>query len=375
MKILWIPHVAWRIPQRAHLFCRGLAGQHEVHVTDWDADFTRPSDYLSRRYLRNFTYRRSTDGSIVVHGIPRFSPALFLTPLRRLNSFLFARFVQHIISRYEIDVVVGTFICPAPQAPRLLFDLFDDNTGYWRAYGLHRSYADEIEATERAYLQKADAVIAASHVLAGRAIEAGACGSVSWIPNGVELSEYDGADGSRWSARLGLAGRLVAVIGNHDKPAEMAKLLAIAGLLARDNFHFVVAGRGLALPAAQKNASLLGLSNIHFVGPLERRAMPEFLAAMHLGLCPYLRTPGADAGSPMRLLQYAAAGLPTVCTDLEETRRMGFENVVLVKDDAQAAVDGLLKAAHMPRRRPPQILEYDLPKLIGSLEDIMAGRK
>src|SRR5512142_1044876 len=109
MRILWIPHTGWHIPQRAQLFCRALAQRHEVHVTEWVADFNSFSDYLSLRYLQNFTYHTYRDGNITVHRVPRFSPALFVPALRHLNTAVFSRIADRIIRYYRIDVVVGTF--------------------------------------------------------------------------------------------------------------------------------------------------------------------------------------------------------------------------------------------------------------------------
>jgi glycosyltransferase involved in cell wall biosynthesis len=373
MKILWIPHTGWHIPQRAHLFCRALAEQHEVHVTDWVADFIHVQDFFSRRYIQNFIYRQHNDGNIRVHGIPRISPALFFAPLRRFNSRLFAQTVQKIIEQYKIDVVVGTFVCPPPDAPRLVFDLFDDNTGYWRSYGIHRAYADEIEETEAAYLRKAHAVVASSSVLVEIAKRRGARGPVHFIPNGVETALYKSSNGAVWRARLGLTGVVVGVLGNHDKPAEMEKVLMAAQLLRDEAITFVVAGRGAALALAQKRANSLDLQHVHFIGAVLREEVPDILAAFDIGICPYLKGPGADAGSPMRLLQYAAAGLPTVCTEIEEVRRMAFPNVVLVEDNARDLVRGIRQALGMPRQCPAQIAAYDLPVLTVRYEAVLAG--
>jgi glycosyltransferase involved in cell wall biosynthesis len=385
VNILWIPHTGWHIPQRAHLFCRALlapafsgAERHNVHVTDWVADFTRPADFFSRRYLRNFTYRRYFDpetpgagGKITVHGVPRIAPALFFPFLRRLNTRLLSQLVARLIREYRIDVVIGSFLLPPPDAPRLVFDLFDDNVSYWRSFGKNPAYADEIEQTEQAYLQTADAVLAASHTLVDLAVRRQPRGAVHWLPNAVELRDYDQADPAKWRNRLGLTGKIVGVLGNHDKPAEMDKVIAVAQALAAENVRFVVAGRGSALAGARKQAG--SLENVLFTGPIARSEVPHLLAALDVGWCPYLRTPGADAGSPMRLLQYAAAGLPTVCTDLREARRMAFDNVVLVADGVEAAADGLRRALHLPRQRPPQIADYDLPLLTARLETILHG--
>jgi hypothetical protein len=147
------------------LFCRALAERHDVHVTDWIADFTSLRDFVSVRYLRNFMYRKWRDGNITVHRIPRFSPALYVPALRRFNTAIFSQITRRIIEHNNIDVVVGTFLLPPPKAPRVIFDLFDDNVAYWHSFGRVPGYADEIARTESIYLQKADAVVAASSVL------------------------------------------------------------------------------------------------------------------------------------------------------------------------------------------------------------------
>jgi glycosyltransferase involved in cell wall biosynthesis len=374
VKILWIPHTSWRIPQRAHLFCRALAGRHAVHVTDWDAGFASLRDYLSARYLRNFTYRQHRDGEVIVHGIPRLSPALYFPALRRLNAAVFSWYVQRIIARFNIDVVVGTFVVPPPRAPRLIFDLFDENVAYWRSFGPVPAYAAEIERTELAYLQSADAVVAASSVLADKAGLLGARGPVHLIPNGVDLRQYAHADGAAFRQRLGVAGKLVGSVANHDKLAELEKILAAAQMLSAEQVTFLIAGRGSAVPLAQRKASRLGLSNILFQGFIPPDQVADLISALDVGLCAYARSPMDDARSPMRLLLYSAAGLPTVCTDLEEVRRMNFPNVVLVQDDPASLAAGVRSALQMPRTMPGQISDYDLPVLVERWEGVLCSR-
>jgi hypothetical protein len=373
MKLLWIPHTGWHIPQRAHLFCRALAERHEVHVTDWVADFRTPRDLLSKRYLQNFFYRQYRDAKILVHGVPRFSPALFSQTLRDINRKLFERTIARIISKYTIDVVIGTFVVPPPHAPRIIFDLFDDNVAYWQTYGRVKSYAEEIDQVERAYLSAADAVVAASHVLFDLALKRGANCPVHLIPNGVELANFNNADGSGWRKKLGLDGHLVAVIGNHDKDVEMAKVIEMARGLADKNFQFIIAGRGSAIPRAKNRVREMDLKNVHFTGFLEPKNLPDFLAAMDIGLCPYQHSTGADASIPIRLLQYAAAGLPTVCPELVEAKRLAFDNVIIVEDQDRAFLDGLLHAAKKVKSRPVQIADYDLPLLVRRYEAVLQG--
>lgn len=372
MKILWIPHAAWRIPQRAQLFCRALAENHEVHVTDWAADFYSWRDYLDPRYPRNFLYRLSRDGRITVHGIPRISPALYVFALRRWNAAIFSSWVDRLIRQYRIDVVVGTFVVDPPDAPRLIFDLSDDNVAYWRQNGRMKRYADEIESAERAYLQKADAVVAASSVLAEKA-KARTSNPVHHIPNAVDLARFQNADGASLRAQWNASGGIIGLLGNNDKPEELRNVLDTAGLLATEDLTFVIAGRGSAVPNARKEALKKGLMRVQFLEDAAMQRAADIVNAFDIGLCPYRKTPGADAGSPMRLLLYAAAGLPTVCTDLEEVRRMGFSNVVLVGDNPDSMAEGIRQARQLPRSRPAQIAAYDLRRLAGEYEQVLYG--
>jgi glycosyltransferase involved in cell wall biosynthesis len=373
VRILWMPHTGWHIPQRAHLFARALAQRHEVHVTDWVADFSGIRDYCSIRYLRNYTYRRYRDGAVLVHGIPRISPALPFPVLRRLNTRIFSAMAQRIIARHRIDVVVGTFVVPPPRAPRVIFDLSDDNVAYWRSFGRVPEYADEIASVEQAYLRSADATVAISSVLVEKAQALGARGPVHHIPNAIDLRNFDSVGVSDIRRQLGVNGPLVGSIGSHDKPAELDKLLDAAALLASDNISVLIAGRGTAVPAAREQAQQRGLSNIHFIGPIPQTEAIRLTRALDAGICPYLKTPGADASSPMRILMYTAAGIPVVCTDLEEVRRMRFPNVVLVADHAPALAEGIRAALQVPRGRPPEIEAYDLTRLVAQYEAVLQG--
>ena len=365
-------HTAWRVPQRAHLFCRALAGRHEVHVVESEAGFARPRDYLSARYLRSLRSAEYQDGLITVHRVPRVSPALPVGLLRELNSMIFARVVRGIVKRHRIDRIVGTFLLPPPRSPaRLIFDSFDANAEFWRYRGAS-AYADEIDRTEYGYLQRADAVVAASTVLAEKALALDPRGPVYYIPNGIELRRFETLDRQRARARFGFEGRIVGSLANHDSSVELDLILDAARDLAGRGIQFVIAGRGGALAEAESRARHERL-DVVFPGYVPLEQAPEFISAFDVGLCVYSRTPMDDARTPMRLLMYAAAGLPTVATDLEEVRRLGLPNVVRVDDHGAAVARGILAALEMPRERPREIHAFDLPGLIARYEAVLEG--
>ena len=271
MNILWIPHTGWHIPQRAHLFCRALAERHTVHVTDWVADFTRPADFLSRRYLRNFFYRRYRDGKITVHGVPRLAPALFSPTLRRLNARLFEKLAARLIAEHSIDVVVGAFVCPPPRAPRLVFDWFDDNPAYWRFHEHNPTYADEIEAVESAYFQTADVVVTVSQVLYERALvirQNRPSAAVHWIPNGVDLARYRQADGARIRQRLGLENRqkVIGLVSALGKFSGLLRLFEAFALLDRPDVWLLVIGSGELWQTGVRWVQARGWKRVLFTG-------------------------------------------------------------------------------------------------------------
>ena len=368
MKVLWIPHTAWRTPQRAKMFCEKLSDRHEIHITDIDANFSTLRDFISLRYLKNYFYKKAQDGNITVHHIPRISPALFSKKLVEINYGIFSKHVQRIIEENEIDSVVGTFICKPPQARHLVFDLFDDNPTYWREFGRFKKYAEKIEAIENEYIEKADEIVAVSTLLADKVKKK----KVHLIPNGVDLNEFQKADGKNIREGLNLDGVVAGFVGNQDKYEELYKV-AKASKKHRD-LTFLIVGSGSAIPAIKKYIAKKGIKNFKFTGFIEPYEVPKYYKAIDIGLCPYLKTQGRDAGSPIKLLEYTAAGKPVVSTDLEEVKRMDFSNVVLVKDDSDSLAEGIRRALNSELEIPKKIENYDIDKLARDYEKVLKGR-
>ncbi len=374
MKILWIPHAGWHIPQRAHLFCRALAERHEVHVTDWATDFSTPGDYLSPRYLRNFTYRRYMDGKIAVHGIPRISPALYVPALRHLNTRIFSHYVQAIIDRQGIDAVVGTFVVPPPRARRLIFDLFDDNIAYWRDYRHNPTYAKEIELCENNYLKKADYVVSVSSVLADISAKKlnGNYAKVRHIPNGVDLGGYQRANGEPLRSQLSIEGhKVIGFIASFGEFSGLLRLIEAFRKLDDPKTMLLIVGDGQQSIPARCLAEKYRLKNILFTGRIPNKDIPAYYKLLDIGIIPFDKNPFTDSACPIKLLEYLATGIPVVSTDLEEVRRMNFPNVILVEEDAAAMAEGIKAAFQLPRGRPPQIESYDIHRLVDQFECVL----
>lgn len=168
-------------------------------------------------------------------------------------------------------------------------------------------------------------------------------------------------------------GKLVGVIGSHEKRGEMELVIDTAKLMAGEPITFLIAGRGTQLAWAKLEARRLELMNIRFYGLVPFNELPSAMAALDVGLCPYQKTAMDDARSPMRPFSHLASGAPVVCTDLTSVRALSMENVVLVRDTPAEFADGIRHALSLPRKRPANIAEYDLSRLVAKYEKIIVG--
>lgn len=74
--------------------------------------------------------------------------------------------------------------------------------------------------------------------------------------------------------------------------------------------------------------------NVHNLGAKNYEALPKYAKYFNCAIIPFKRGEIAKATSPVKLFEYMAAGLPTVCTrDLQECK--GYDLVYMSKDDVE----------------------------------------
>jgi len=88
--------------------------------------------------------------------------------------------------------------------------------------------------------------------------------------------------------------------------------------------------------------------NVGYYGPEEYSALPNWLSAMHIGLCLY--TPGpADYGSPLKLFDYMSSGLAVIGTPqpqlCEVFAQLGQADLVVPADDPKSFAKTLASLA------------------------------
>lgn len=174
----------------------------------------------------------------------------------------------------------------------------------------------------RQQLAAATAVVVPSAELAGLMEREGARPErIRIVPNGVDVHAYDLSLTDRAAARatVGAKGECVAAFVGSFQPWHQTDLLvrALAALDDPASFRVLLVGDGPALLPTLRSANALGVAAyIEVVGPVPSSAVPALLAGCDVGVLP-----GTTAYChPMKLLEYAAAGLPSVAPDLPPVR-------------------------------------------------------
>ncbi|HLH66933.1 MAG TPA: glycosyltransferase [Solirubrobacteraceae bacterium] len=224
----------------------------------------------------------------------------------------------------------------------------------------------------------ADAVIAVSEADRRRMIELVGMPAdrVVLIHNGIDLPEV--APGGDVRRQLGIDARspvIAQVAVLRPQKAIEVMLEAMVDVVAEHpDARLLVAGPGE--PAAlEATAARLGVAaSVHFLGP--RDDVPRILKAASVGVL------SSDyEGSPLAVLEYMAAGLPTVSTDVGGVGRMvghGVCGLLVPRRDARAlarAINRLLSdpqlAASMGRRaRERQRAEFSLQAMVSRVGEL-----
>lgn len=90
-------------------------------------------------------------------------------------------------------------------------------------------------------------------------------------------------------------------------------------------------------------------SNVHFLGPKDYQLLPSYSRHFDCAIIPFKTGEIAKATSPVKLFEYMAMGLPTVCTkDLQECQ--GYEYVYISKDNQQF-IDNITQAINDKQNR------------------------
>jgi teichuronic acid biosynthesis glycosyltransferase TuaH len=285
-------------------------------------------------------------------GFWRLTPVVPPFPLRRGMRSLTRMLVRRELQRAtaEIDDRVAAVISAWPTLD--VFGVCGERLRVWWAQddfaagaelmGTARTYT---AAGERARAAASDLVVAANPLVAEHWREQGC--EVELIPYGCDVEAFASTVLTAPAAGVNLTPPVAAVVGQFNERTDPRLLAAVAD-----------AGISLLLVGPDAGGGWVGAlsqrENVQWVGAQPFAALPAYLAHAQVGLVPYTDSAFNRASFPLKTLEYLAAGLPVVTTDLPATRWLnaGAELIRICDDPhAFAAAAVALSAADSLRAR------------------------
>jgi len=194
--------------------------------------------------------------------------------------------------------------------------------------------ASWMEACERELCERADIVLASAEDLAEHCRGFGA--EVTYVPHGVEHAHF---------ARALELGPVPADLEHLPSPRvgffglihEWVDVQLIRALADRLPFSFVIIGS-----SNQDLSALQARPNVHILGRRPYRELPEYCRGFAAAIVPFRISELTVSVNPIKLREYAAAGLPIVATDLPEIRRCG--DIAVCAEGVESWVRALTEA-------------------------------
>jgi glycosyltransferase involved in cell wall biosynthesis len=142
----------------------------------------------------------------------------------------------------------------------------------------------------------------------------------AWVPNGIDVEEWNAADvplpAEHTQAVAGLRARglfLIGYAGGHGATNALSYLIEAASRLQDLPVAFVLVGKGTHKQGLEERSQQLGLKNIVFLPPIPKGAIPGFLGAMDALYLGWNRQPVYRFGiSPNKLVDYMMSAKPII---------------------------------------------------------------
>jgi len=347
LKVLFVPHCpagsqGWEGSRPYHL-CRQLGRLCDLHVVTWHQSLrsikgaslgayqteSMPGETRYKMWLLPNLYR------LITRGYPR-------TPHLVLNQLLLRRTLRRLIRDVQPDVLLYagshhfTGFPPLRRLPLpVVFDYVDKSPAW----------------VESKYIRHSDAVVTVSDDLAKAVAPFGKPASV--IPNGVELERYASVSRAQAKEKLGLSGStVISLIGLTCDPS-LYFVDAVKQVLARvPNAKLLIVGSGDVQESILRRCREIGLSDIVCApGAVPNGDVHWHFAATDVGLYPGADIPYFREASPLKIVEYAAAGAQVVSSPVIMFER-GWPNVRIAPPTPDGFARAILEALESPQPAP-----------------------
>jgi glycosyltransferase involved in cell wall biosynthesis len=209
------------------------------------------------------------------------------------------------------------------------------------------------EAFERFLYRHADRVVINSPGFSEHVRQGGAR-QVELVPNGADTRMFDPlAKGEGFRRRHNLEGKFVLLYaGAHGLSNDLDILLQAASRLQDlPQVVLVLLGDGKEKPRLMEQASQMQLTNVRFLDPLPKVAMPEALAAADACVAILKPIPEYKTVYPNKVFDYLAAGRPVILAIdgvIREVVEQARAGLCVPPGDSQALAAAVRQLAQQP---------------------------
>lgn len=236
------------------------------------------------------------------------------------DLWLYTILRPHLKRRYDVGIVDG------PESALLALIL--KKTGRVRHLiyydidyypGQNPQWSGILSRREQIFCKAADAVASVSRPLAALRDQQGARLSAV-VPNGVDFARFHAANLIRREHPPTLI-----YMGSLDARWGVDLAIRAMPLLCQQlaDIRLLIAGRGQAEQELRQLALSLGVNDcVHFEGFVPHADLPNLLAQADIGVATSRSVSFRQYASPLKLVEYMAAGLPVICSGGGEAEQM-----------------------------------------------------
>jgi len=265
---------------------------------------------------------------------PRVLPWHHLSPVRAMNTRTLTRAIRAALGRVAPGAA-PVLVTGSPPSVGVIGQLGELASIYFCMddfVHLEGVTGWMLEPLERRLLERVDAVVATAEELVR--VKRPVSGRSFYLPQGVNYDHF--ATPRAIPADLAaLPGPRIGFAGGISSCVELDLLGQLA--TAFPDGSVVLVG-----PATVDLSPLGAYPNIHVLGRREYSDLPAYVQHFDVGTIPYILNDWTRSVDPLKLLEYLAAGLPVVSTDLPEVRK--YADVVDVQPTAAGFVHAVRQA-------------------------------
>lgn len=204
----------------------------------------------------------------------------------------------------------------------------DDFTAGAALMGMNPQWLAQQEPVQ---LARADLIVSVTETLAAKWRAMGF--SVDVVPNGCDAELYSDIGSVPIASDIRLNGPIAGFVGHLSDRIDTACLEAVADT----GISLLFVGPRQPTFDVSRIDALLRRPNVQWVGEKDPDMLPSYLRAMSVGLTPYVDSPFNRSSFPLKTLEYIAAGLHVVSTDLPSARTIPTEFISVASSPADFA--------------------------------------